>query len=169
MSASYSSSPYFRVDQDAIHPSFDSETSTSEMDQSEASVAPNHNTLFSKQREYDTKEEEEEPQNSVAETPTVATETSTTHQHSEIRAQTLGRCCRGLLKEIQDLTYLSSDELALESLKQSLHQALNSFHAQVASENGTFMEVAQPRKKIKLNSRQTQSSAVPQRAPKKYA
>lgn len=31
------------------------------------------------------------------------------------------------------------------------------------------MEVAQPRKKIKLNSRQTQSSAVPQRALKKYA
>ena len=75
MSASYNSSCYFQVDQDVTNPSFDSETSTSNMDQSEASVAPSHNTLFSEQREHGTKEEEEEPQNSVAETPAVETET----------------------------------------------------------------------------------------------
>lgn len=131
MSSSYNSSPYFQVDQDVMNASFNSDTFTSEMGSSEASGPQNHNSLFREQWECNTKEEEGELHISVAETPAVSTDTSTIHgPQSAIRVQTLGRCCRELLKEIQDLTYLSSDKLALESLKQSLHQALNSFRAQ---------------------------------------
>ncbi|RMX61352.1 hypothetical protein pdam_00025174, partial [Pocillopora damicornis] len=51
-----------------------------------------------------------------------------------VSMQNEGRCCRELLKEIQDLTYLC------ESLKQDLQKALGKFHPLVPSENGIFMQ-----------------------------
>ena len=72
-----------------------------------------------------------------------------------VSVQNEGRCCRELLKEIRDLTYLCADGGALESLKQDLQKALGNFRPLVPSENGIFMEVTQPKKNIKAKPKKS--------------
>lgn len=57
----------------------------------------------------------QETQNNVAQT--VNTDSAKVPQNSESREQAVGRCCREMLKEIRDVTYLCSDKQVLESLK----------------------------------------------------
>lgn len=108
-------------------------------------------------------------EDSIAETPAVPSDSVAVTQHSTVKVLKIGRYCRELLKEIQDLTYLCANEVALQSLRQNLQKALTSFRPQVPSENGIFMEVVQPKKKFKINSKQNQLAAVVQKAPKEYA
>ena len=83
--------------------------------------------------------------------------------------QNEGRCCRELLKEIQDLTYLCADGGALESLKQDLQKALGNFRPLVPSENGIFMEVTQPKKNIMAKPKKSPLETGPHSQKKKYA
>ena len=83
--------------------------------------------------------------------------------------QNEGRCCRELLKEIQDLTYLCADGRVLESLKQDLQKALGNFCPLVPSENGTFMEVTQPKKNIIAKPKKSPLETGPQSQKKEYA
>ena len=108
-------------------------------------------------------------EDSIAETPAVPSDSVAVPQHSTVKVLKIGKYCRELLIEIQDLTYLCANEVALQSLQQNLQKALTSFRPQVPSENGIFMEVVQPKKKFKINSKQNQLAAVAQKAPKEYA
>ena len=86
-----------------------------------------------------------------------------------VSMQNEGRCCRELLKEIQDLTYLCADGRALESLKQDLQKALGNFCPLVPSENGIFMEVTQPKKNIIAKPKKSPLETGPQSQKKEYA
>ena len=160
MSPSYSSSPYFQIDCNVINPSISSGASASQTEQSETSIV-SHQEI--QQTELNKNQED-----GVAETPAVATDSAAVPQHSAFRVQSMGRCCRELLKEIQDLTYLCANEVAFQSLQQNLQKALTSFRPQVPSENGIFMEVNCPAKEkiqSKLKTKPIGSSST--EGPKK--
>ena len=84
-----------------------------------------------------------------------------------VSMQNEGRCCRELLKEIQDLTYFCAYGRALESLKQDLQKALGNFCSLVPSENGIFMEVTQPKKNIMEKPKKSPLETGPQSQKKR--
>jgi hypothetical protein len=52
-----------------------------------------------------------------------------------INPQHEGRCCREILKEIQNLTYLCPDGSCLADLKQDIENLLTNFKQHIPSEN----------------------------------
>ena len=107
-----------------------------------------HNAGFSPKRERKRIKEYSSKFTSITQSPVAnedlqkKAEVAGKSSKQSVSMQNEGRCCRELLKEIQDLTYLC------ESLKQDLQKALGKFHPLVPSENGIFMQVTLPRKNI---------------------
>ena len=129
-----------------------------------------------------TQKEKEKGSKEYSSKCTTSTKSPVAHEDSEKKAevarkssnqsvsmQNEGRCCRELLKEIQDITYLCVHGGALESLKQDLQKALGNFRPRVPSENGTFMEVTQPKKNIMAKPKKSPLETGPQSQKKKYA
>ena len=110
MSPSYNSSPYFQIDCYVIDPSTSSGATASQTGQFETSMA-SHQDI--QQTELNKSQEED----SIAETPAVPSDSVAVSQHSTVKVLKIGRYCRELLKEIQDLTYLCANEVALQSLQ----------------------------------------------------
>ena len=61
-------------------------------------------------------------EDSIAKTPAVPSDSVAVPQHSTVKVLKIGRYCRELLIEIQDLTYLCANEVALQSLQQNLQK-----------------------------------------------
>ena len=145
MSPYYSSSPYFQIDPNVVPPLSSKGCSSTDC------------TIM----QDSTQKEKEKGSKEYSSKCTTSTKSPVAHEDSEKKAevagksskqsvsvQNEGRCCRELLKEIQDLTYLCADGRALESLKQDLQKALGNFRPLVPSEHGIFMEVTRPKKNI---------------------
>ena len=166
MSPYYSSSPYFQIDPNVVPPLSSKGCSSTDC------------TIM----QDSTQKEKEKGSKEYSSKCTSSTKRPVAHEDSEKKAevagksskqsvsvQNEGRCCRELLKEIRDLTYLCADGGALESLKQDLQKALGNFRPLVPSENGIFMEVTQPKKNIMAKPKKAPLETGPQCQKKKYA
>ena len=166
MSPYYSSSPYFQIDPNVVPPLSSEGCSSTDC------------TIM----QDSTQKEKEKGSTEYSSKWTSSTKSPVAHEDSEKKAevagksskqsvsmQNEGRCCRELLKEIRDLTYLCADGGALESLKQDLQKALGNFRPLVPSENGIFMEVTQPKKNIMAKPKKSPLETGPQCQKKKYA
>ena len=127
-----------------------------------------HNAGFSPKRERKRIKEYSSKFTSITQSPVAnedlekKAEVAGKSSKQSVSMQNEGRCCRELLKEIQDLTYLC------ESLKQDLQKALGKFHPLVPSENGIFMQVTLPRKNIVAKSKKSPLATGPQSQKKEY-
>ena len=143
MSPSYTSSPYFKIDSSVI-PVY-SETGAKGSDtqlQSPNSTCSSENVP------------------SVNKSYTVPDEANVLEKDDEeddlkpvVNTQQEGRCCREILKEMQNLTYLCPDGSSLLDLKQDLQKLLTNFKQRIPSENGILVEGSKPPKKSKKLSK----------------
>ena len=166
MSPSYSSSPYFQIDLNVVPPL------------SSKGCSSTGCTIM----QDSTQKEKEKGSKEYSSKCTSITKSPVAHEDSEKKAevagksfkqsvslQNEGKCCRELLKEIQDLTYLCADGRALESLRQDLQKALGNFCPLVPSENGIFMKVTLPKKNIMAKPIKSPLATGPQSQKREYA
>ena len=76
-----------------------------------------------------------------------------TRRKMVINTQTEGRCCREILKEMQNLTYLCPDGSSLVDLKLDLQKLLTNFKQHIPSENGILVEASKPHEKSDKQSK----------------
>ena len=147
MSPSYTSSPYFKIDSSLI-PVY-SETCAKE---SEAQLLPRITSSENVPlviNQYTVPDEANMPKDDDEEDD-LKPVTNTQHQ---------GRCCREILKEMQNLTYLCPDGSSLD-LKHDLQKLLTNFKQHIPSENGILVEASKPpeksNKQSKMKKRKTE-------------
>ena len=112
MSPSYTLSPYFTIDSlvipsDSLPPSHITSKST----------CSSENVLSVNRELHTVPDEVDEPENKFEDQDIKPT----------INPKHEGRCCREILKEVQNLTYLCPDGNALVKLKQDLHTVMANF------------------------------------------
>ena len=143
MSPSYTSSPYFKIDSSVIP--VDSEIGAMGSDTQSLSYISCKSTCSSENEFY-----------TVPDKANVV-EKEFDDEEDDLKAvinpQHEGRCCREILKEIQNLTYLCPDGSCLADLKQDLENLLTNFKQHIPSENGILVEASKPKKK-KLSKEQ---------------
>ena len=141
MSTSYTSSPYFKIDSSVI-PVYSGTCSKESDTQLLPRITSSENVpLVTNQ--YTVPDEANMPENDDEEDdlkPVINT------QHE-------GRCCREILKEMQNLTYLCPDGSSLLELKQDLQKLLTNFKQHIPSENGILVEASKPPKKSSKQSK----------------
>lgn len=130
MSPSYTSSPYFTIDSlvipvDSLPPSHITSKST----------CSSENVLSVNREVHTVPDEADDPENEFKDEDIKPT----------VNSQHEGRCCREILKEVQNLTYLCPDGNAMVKLKQDLHTLMANFKQHIPSENGLLMEASKPK------------------------
>ena len=154
MSPSYTSSPYFKIDSLVIP--VDSDTNRLGSDSPSLSSTSSNGTCSSEnvpQVHNIHPALDEVPDE--ANDPEEGSNGETHHLKQIINPQQEGRCCREILKEIQNLSYLCQDGSALAELKNDLQKLSTKFKQHVPSENGILVEVPKSTKKTKKQIKQT--------------
>ncbi len=154
MSPSYTSSPYFKIDSLVIP--VDSDTNRLGSDSPSFSSTSSNGTCSSEnvpQVHNIHPALDEVPDE--ANNPEEGSNGETHHLKQIINPQQEGRCCREILKEIQNLSYLCQDGSALAELKNDLQKLSTKFKQHVPSENGILVEVPKSTKKTKKQIKQT--------------